>query len=169
MVPPALFSFPRGLQPREAASAANARSLKQALLPRTDVLTPNLDEAAALLGRSVGEVLAAPEQACRDLAPPSDGGPRAVILKGGHTGGFTSEDLVFCEGELTRLSAERVATANDHGTGCVFASALAAELAQGRDLLSAARAAKEFVTRALVGAREWDFAGGSGPLDLASR
>lgn len=138
-------------------------ALRAELLPRTDVLTPNLEEAALLLGRRVGEVLAAPEAACRELAGL---GPRAVLLKGGHAGGFHSEDLLWCDGELVRLPAERVDTSNDHGTGCVLAAALAAHLALGRDLTAAARAAKELVTRGLRGAREWDFGPGSGPLDL---
>jgi hydroxymethylpyrimidine/phosphomethylpyrimidine kinase len=138
-------------------------ALEEVLLPRADVLTPNLDEAAALLGRPVGAVLARPEDACRELAAR---GPRAVILKGGHAGGRTSEDLLFAEGRFTRLSAERVLTRNDHGTGCVFASALAAHLALGADLEAAARGAKEFVTAALQAARNWDFGQGRGPLGL---
>jgi hydroxymethylpyrimidine/phosphomethylpyrimidine kinase len=138
-------------------------ALRAKLLPRADVLTPNLEEAALLLELRVGEVLSAPEAACRALAGL---GPRAVLLKGGHAGGFHSEDLLFCDGELVRLPAERVDTTNDHGTGCVLAAALAAHLAQGRDLVAAARAAKELVTRGLRGAREWDFGPGAGPLDL---
>ena len=139
-------------------------ALRAGLLRRVDVLTPNLDEAAALLGRTVGEVMTAPEAALRDLAAL---GPRAVVLKGGHAGGRNSEDLLWCDDALTRLSTERIMTDNDHGTGCAFSSALAAYLARGEDLLTAARGAKEFVTGALFAARGWDFAGGAGPLHLA--
>lgn len=147
----------------ELLGSGGLEALREALLPRVDVLTPNLDEAAALLGRPFGEVLMRPEAACRELAGL---GPRAVVLKGGHAGGATSEDLVWCDGELRRLSADRVDTPNDHGTGCAFAAALAARLARGEELFEAARGAKGFVTRALVAAREWHIAGGSGPLFL---
>lgn len=139
-------------------------ALEEALLPRADVLTPNLDEAAALLRRAVGDVLARPEDACRELAAR---GPRAVILKGGHAGGRTSEDLLYAEDRFVRLTAERVMTPNDHGTGCVFSSALAAHLALGAELEAAARGAKELVSAALAAARQWDFgAGAAGPMHL---
>jgi hydroxymethylpyrimidine/phosphomethylpyrimidine kinase len=149
---------------RELLGPDGLAALEERLFPRADVLTPNLDEAAALLGRPVGDVLARPEQACRDLVAR---GPRAVVLKGGHAGGRTSEDLLYAGGRFTRLSAERVMTPNDHGTGCAFASALAAHLALGADLERAARGAKEFVTQALEAARDWDFgSGAAGPLHL---
>ena len=149
----------------ELLAAGGLEALRAALLPRVDVLTPNLDEAASLLGRPVGEVLLRPEAACRALAAL---GPRAVLLKGGHAGGATSEDLLFCDDAWLRLAADRVDTPNDHGTGCALASALAARLARGEELRAAARGAKGFVTRALAAAREWNFGEGAGPLFLMS-
>jgi hydroxymethylpyrimidine/phosphomethylpyrimidine kinase len=135
--------------------------LRAELLPLADVLTPNLAEAAALLGLAEGEVLSAPETAVRALR---DLGPRAVVLKGGHAGGAYSEDLYFDGVELARLPARRIPSRNTHGTGCAFSSAVAAYLARGDARLEAARRAKAFVTGAIEGAREWTLGQGTGPL-----
>jgi hydroxymethylpyrimidine/phosphomethylpyrimidine kinase len=136
-------------------------ALRRELLPLAAVLTPNLPEAAQLLGTSAGEVLMAPEAACRAL---TELGPRAVLLKGGHAGGAHSEDLLWVDGALERLPARRIDTENTHGTGCVLSAALAAHLARGSSVPEAARAAKQLVTRALEGARTWHLGAGSGPL-----
>lgn len=136
-------------------------ALRRSLLPLADVLTPNLPEAALLLETDAGEVLAAPEEACRGLA---ELGPRAVLLKGGHAGGADSDDLLWSAGRLTRLAAPRIDTPNTHGTGCVLSSALAALLARGASVEQAARGAKRTVTRALEAARAWRLGSGPGPV-----
>lgn len=103
-------------------------SLKDLSLPLAAIITPNLPEAAALLGRA--EVTRREEMAAvaGDLLAL---GPRAVLLKGGHLTGEGSPDLLFDGGEAIWFEAERVETPNTHGTGCTLSSAIAAGLARG--------------------------------------
>jgi hydroxymethylpyrimidine/phosphomethylpyrimidine kinase len=124
-------------------------TLRETLLPRVDVLTPNLPEAARLLDASFDDVRGDPERACRELGAL---GPRAVLLKGGHADGSESEDVLWDGAGFTRLVAPRLAARDTHGSGCVLSSALAAQLARGADLAAAARAAKAFVTAAIEAA-----------------
>jgi len=120
--------------------------LVEALLPLATVVTPNMPEAEALVGFPVSD-LEAMERAARAIARM---GPRAVVVKGGHLKDEAAD--VFFDGQRVHvLTSPRVATANAHGTGCTFASALAAELAKGSALAVAVRTAKEFVTVALQG------------------
>ena len=146
-----------------ADPSAGLEALRRELLPLTRVLTPNLDEAAQLLGWGRDRSAEAPADTCRALL---DLGPSAVILTGGHSGGERSDDLLFDGAEFTRFSAPRVNTRNSHGTGCAFSAALCAYLARGADLVSAARGAKAFVTGALESARGRELGRGAGPLDL---
>jgi hydroxymethylpyrimidine/phosphomethylpyrimidine kinase len=119
-------------------------ALRARLLPLATVLTPNLPEVEVLLGRRV-TTLDERRQAARDLLAL---GPRAVVVKGGHAGG-DAVDVYWDGATLEELPAQRIATANTHGSGCVFSAAIAAGLAQGLDPLSAVRAAKEFITGAI--------------------
>ena len=137
------------------------RALRERLVPLALVLTPNLPEAAALLGEEEAEVLFDPEGACTRLLRL---GPRSVVLKGGHGGGETSEDL-FCDGTaLLRLSAPRTATRNTHGTGCTFSAAIAACLARGMGVEEAVRRAKGYVTAAIAAADRLGVGHGQGPV-----
>lgn len=136
-------------------------ALRSELVPLASVLTPNLPEAAVLLACSEGEVLVAPEAACRRLLSL---GCRAVLLKGGHAGGGFSEDLYFDGTTFVRLSARRTITDNTHGTGCTLSSAIAAFLASGLNPIEAAQRAKRYVTEALDAGKDWKLGGGHGPL-----
>ncbi|MCA1712909.1 MAG: bifunctional hydroxymethylpyrimidine kinase/phosphomethylpyrimidine kinase [Actinobacteria bacterium] len=140
------------------------RAYVERLLPHATVLTPNLLEAQVLLGRPIG-TLEEQGQAARDLGAL---GPRVVVVKGGHdvagTGG-DAVDVVWDGTSLTELRATRVPTRNNHGTGCTFASYTAAGLALGHDPLTAVRAAKAFVRRAIAGSAAWQLGAGHGPLD----
>ena len=134
-------------------------NLRRLLIPKALVLTPNLPEAAALLGVSV----AAKESEMRDqgellLAL----GAKAVLVKGGHGGGSESVDLLIEGNRVTRLPAERVATRNTHGTGCTLSSAVAAGLAKGLALGDAVRAAKDYVTAAIAAADRLSIGSGQG-------
>ena len=121
-------------------------TLVEELLPLATVVTPNITEAEALAGFPVAD-LEAMEQAARAIARM---GPRAVVVKGGHLPADAVD--VFYDGERChRLSSPRVASTRSHGTGCTFASAIAAELAKGTELRAAVRTAKAFVTVALQG------------------
>jgi hydroxymethylpyrimidine/phosphomethylpyrimidine kinase len=157
------------LDPVMAASsgAALLRSdaldaLKRLLMPRARVVTPNLDEAAALLDAPVArDESAMREQGGRLLAL----GPQAVLIKGGHGSGVESVDLLIERAAVTRLAAERLATHNTHGTGCTFAAAIVAGLAKGEPLADAVRAAKSYVTAALAAADRINVGYGHGPLN----
>ncbi|WP_067495937.1 bifunctional hydroxymethylpyrimidine kinase/phosphomethylpyrimidine kinase [Actinoplanes sp. TFC3] len=124
------------------------------LYPR--VLTPNRQEAGALLGRQVAtaEEMAA---AAGELAAR---GPEAVVV----TGSEQAVDLLHYAGRTTELRGDPVDTLNNHGSGCTFSSAIAARLALGDDLERAVQAAKSYVARALIGGRDWKLGSGPGPL-----
>jgi hydroxymethylpyrimidine kinase/phosphomethylpyrimidine kinase len=121
------------------------------LLPLAAVVTPNLAEAAALTGLEVTD-RDGMERAARALA---DMGPQVVLVKGGHLGGETSPDcLLVAGGSPVWLEGARVAMvgAGAHGSGCVLAAALCAELARGMEPADACVAAKRFVERAIEAA-----------------
>jgi len=119
-------------------------ALRTWLLPLAAVLTPNLPEVEVLLQRRVA-TLADRRQAARDLLAL---GPRAVVVKGGHAEGDAID--VYWDGTTwEEMAATRLATANTHGSGCVFSAAIAAGLARGLDSLAAVREAKEFITGAI--------------------
>jgi hydroxymethylpyrimidine/phosphomethylpyrimidine kinase len=137
------------------------KAYRERLFQHALVITPNLREAAVLLGRAVSTTddMA---RAARDLAAT---GPCIVVVKGGHLDARDAVDVVFADGSVQELRAPRVATTNVHGTGCTFASAVAARLAGGAEPIDAIRWAKQFVTTALRGAASWRLGAGSGPLD----
>lgn len=144
----------------ESAVAA----LRAELLPRATVLTPNLPEAADLLGR--------PEARCREEMHDQARallalGPRAVLLKGGHLAGAQSPDLLVTPEAEHWFEAPRIVTQNTHGTGCTLSSALATQLGRGRPLPEAAAAAKAYLDAALAGAGRLSVGSGQGhgPLD----
>ena len=135
--------------------------LRGVLMPLALVVTPNLPEAAALLDAPVAHTeTAMREQGERLLAL----GARAVLLKGGHADGAESVDLLIEPTAFTRLAADRIATANTHGTGCTLSSAIAAGLAKGLPLAEAVRAAKTYVTEALAAASRIKIGSGHGPV-----
>ena len=133
-------------------------ALRKLLLPLAAVVTPNLPEAEVLLGRRIS-TLPERRQAARDLVAL---GARAAVVKGGHA----EKDVidVYWDGlELVELSAERMETANTHGSGCVFSAAIAAGLAKGKDPLTAVRDAKAFITEAIANSLE--IGHGHGPVN----
>ena len=134
--------------------------LKRALIPRALVITPNLPEAAALLGAPIARnETEMREQGERLLAL----GPKSVLIKGGHGSGPESVDLLIEPSAFARLAADRIATQNTHGTGCTLSSAIAAGLAKGLALSEAVGAAKRYVTDALIAADRLRIGSGHGP------
>lgn len=136
-------------------------ALKRELLPLADILTPNLPEAALLLGESVAEAedaMRAQGERLRAL------GAASVLMKGGHCKTPESVDLLLSREGETRLAFPRIDTANDHGTGCTLAAALAANLARGLPLAEAAREARSFLQSALDAAAGWRLGAGRGPV-----
>ena len=133
-------------------------ALIQRVFPLAAVVTPNLPEAEALLGRPVRD-LAAMREAARALL---DLGSAAVVVKGGHLEGAAVD--VFYDGRnFEELPAQRILTRNTHGTGCTFSAAIAARLALGEELLPAVRGAKAYLTEALR--RSYSVGHGHGPVD----
>lgn len=134
------------------------------LLPQALVATPNLREAAVLTGRDVRQLgdEDAMVEAGRELQAL---GPRYVVVKGGHLGGPLAPDVVLGPTGVDIMAQPRVATRNDHGTGCSLSAAIAASLARGLEPMAAIAGAKRYVHQALVGAADWSLGEGHGPLD----
>lgn len=131
------------------------------LLPLATLITPNLLEAAALLGESVASDQ---EQQRRQARRLLELGPGAVLVKGGHGRGAQAVDwLCSAQGE-ERLTKPRIATVNTHGTGCTLASAIAAGLAKGQVLSEAVRRGKDYLHGALECADQLRVGAGSGPV-----
>jgi hydroxymethylpyrimidine/phosphomethylpyrimidine kinase len=136
-------------------------TLRRVLLPRAAVLTPNIPEAEALLGRAIPDIAAARAAAADLLAL----GPGTVLLKGGHLPGETVVDLLATRDGLREWAAPRIATRHTHGTGCTLATAVACGLAQGMDLADAVARARDYVRAAIAAAP--GFGGGHGPMGHA--
>ena len=141
----------------EAALAA----LRHELLPMASIITPNLPEAAALLDRAVAKNWEEMEQTAAGLQAL---GASRVLLKGGHLPGEASPDLLLSDGVITKLDAGRIATENTHGTGCTLSSAIAALLPQHRDVTTAIREAKAYITGAIAASGQLAVGGGHGPV-----
>jgi hydroxymethylpyrimidine/phosphomethylpyrimidine kinase len=140
----------------ELLDSGGIKYMMAELLKRSSVITPNVPEAEVLTGILIKDV-ANMEDAARKLV---EMGARAVIVKGGHT--ERAVDVVFDGTDMIPLAGEKVADRQLHGTGCTFASALAAQLAAGRSLVEAATLSKAYVTKAI----EKAYAVGKGRLPL---
>ena len=132
------------------------------LFPRAQLITPNLDEAALLLGQ--------PITAVAELAPAAQAligqGARAVLLKGGHLPGDAVLDVLALAGQPPLLMQDaRIATPNLHGAGCTLSSAIAAHLALGLDLAGAVQAGRQYVRQALAAGAAVRTGRGVGPLN----
>ena len=136
-------------------------ALNRRLLSLATVITPNLPEAAALLGEAEATDRATMgAQAERLLAR----GPRTVLVKGGHLPGDESPDVFAYDGTLAWLESGRTATRNTHGTGCTLSSAIAAELGKGLAPLEAVTVAKTYVSAAISRSGELSVGLGHGPV-----
>ena len=121
-------------------------TLRERMLPLARVVTPNLPEAGALIGRTVHSLEDA-RKAARALRC-ADG--QWVVVKGGHLEDAAEAiDIVFDGDEITELRSPRYLTRNTHGTGCTFSAAITAGLAQGHDPLQAIQRAKAYVDQAI--------------------
>jgi len=137
-------------------------ALVRELFPRADLVTPNLDEAALLVGRPLNNEHDMEAAAHELLAM----GARAVLLKGGHLKGEQVSDLLLMpNGALIWMRASRIHSANTHGTGCTLSSAIAAHLALGAGLMEAVQAARAYVRAALEAGAKVRTGSGSGPLN----
>ncbi|MGL4395496.1 MAG: bifunctional hydroxymethylpyrimidine kinase/phosphomethylpyrimidine kinase [Hyphomicrobium sp.] len=138
-------------------------AVRDVLIPRALLITPNLPEAARLLDTGMAETRS---DAVRQSQALLALGCRAVLVKGGHGTGDMAEDILSMTGEDSIvLSRPRIATHNTHGTGCTLSAAIAAGLASGRPLADAVTIAKDYVTMALQSGAHMRFGGGNGPVD----
>ena len=135
-------------------------ALRERLLPLATVVTPNLPEAARLVGFPIAD-RAAMERAGQALV---DLGPEVALVKGGHLGGDDSPDCLVVAGSgPVWLEAARIPGRHTHGTGCVLSAAICAELARGMEPADACVAAKHFTERAIAGGVE--LGRGVGPVN----
>ncbi|MCK6550319.1 bifunctional hydroxymethylpyrimidine kinase/phosphomethylpyrimidine kinase [Myxococcota bacterium] len=136
-------------------------ALVSELVPCAEVLTPNIPEAEALLGRKIGplEDRVAAGHALRAL------GARAVLVKGGHAAGPPTDVFVDARGVVHVFEAARIATTSTHGTGCTYAAAIAALLARGEPVVRAVERAHAYVHGAIAAAPRQPVLGrGHGPV-----
>ena len=134
------------------------------LVPLASVVTPNLREAEVLLGTRI-RTLAEQHAAVEALGAL---GPAVIVVKGGHAVSDDADqavDVIWDGTGTSELRAPRVDTINNHGSGCSFASAIAAGLARGAERADAIEVAKAYVFSAVTGGATWRLGGGHGPLD----
>jgi hydroxymethylpyrimidine/phosphomethylpyrimidine kinase len=134
-------------------------TLREKLVPRATLLTPNVPEAEALTGRTIA--------GDRDMDAVGEAllalGPQAVLLKGGHMDGHTIRDRLITAAGIRIFENPRVETIHTHGTGCTLASSIAAGLAQGLLLEDAVDRAEAYLHEAIRTAP--GFGGGHGPVN----
>jgi hydroxymethylpyrimidine/phosphomethylpyrimidine kinase len=150
-------------------SADAVDAVRTVLLPVTDLITPNVPEAAALLD-------VAPATTVEELAPQATAllalGPGAVLLKGGHLGGAESTDVLATASGVVETRRPRVATSSTHGTGCTLSSALAALAARARlaapdapvDWAPLLETARDYLQAALTAGESLGVGSGHGPV-----
>jgi hydroxymethylpyrimidine/phosphomethylpyrimidine kinase len=140
-------------------------AMKTHMLPRADLLTPNLPEAAGLLGMADAQNLT---QAQAQGAALLDLGPGAVLMKGGHSAGDICTDLLITDENgarrTNRFEAPRVPTRNTHGTGCTYSASIAAFVARGMILPEATQAAHTYLQGAIGAADTLQIGSGHGPV-----
>jgi hydroxymethylpyrimidine/phosphomethylpyrimidine kinase len=137
--------------------AGGIKYLGEELLKRATVVTPNIAEAEVLSGMAIKDP-AGMEAAARKIV---ERGARAVVVKGGHM--EKAIDVLFDGAEVLRFGGDHLKSENTHGSGCTFASAIAAQLACGRPLTEAVLLANAYVTKAIE--KGYAIGKGPGPLD----
>ena len=142
-------------------------ALRERLLPLATVLTPNIPEAAMLLGLSA--TTGGTDTVAQDLAKHGAQllafGPLAVLMKGGHGQGETCVDWLVCNDHHPhRFAAPRRATRNTHGTGCTLSAAIAAGLAHGKSVTEAVRDGHAYLQGAIAVADTLAVGSGHGPV-----
>ncbi len=141
--------------------------IRDVLLPHCTLITPNVQEAQALLGENL------PIETVEDLIEIGQAllayGPQAVLVKGGHTHESMPErspDVLLTKTTTRVFDGPRIKSNNDHGTGCSLASAIAAGIALGETLEQAIETAKTLVATAMESGADWTLGHGRGPLDI---
>ena len=142
------------------SNAVNA--LKNSLLPLATLITPNLPEAAVLLGLKEAISRAEMEAQAKDLL---NQGVESILLKGGHLKGKDSPDLLASDGSLIWFEEKRFETKNTHGTGCTLSSALATLIGKNYSIQDAILESKGYLTNAIKAADRLSVGSGHGPTN----
>jgi len=147
---------------RRLVDAETERAYWEALFPRALIVTPNLDEAAILTGRDLPN-LDSVKEAAQLLC---SSGAQYALVKGGHAPGSEVIDVLYDRNaaRFYELGGRRLPVWNARGTGCTFASAIAAEIAKRQDVPSAVEAAKHYLVGAIQAAANWQLGGGRGTV-----
>ena len=138
------------------------QAVKDNLLPLATIVTPNLPEAAILLGSSIAkseEDMIYQGKALLNL------GSKSILMKGGHSEGITSNDLLVTENNYVWFNEKRINTKNTHGTGCTLSSSIASFLARDYSVEEAVSKAKKFVTNAIRNSKNLSVGKGHGPTN----
>jgi hydroxymethylpyrimidine/phosphomethylpyrimidine kinase len=151
--------FAKGGAPLLAEEAMGC--MRDVLVPLADILTPNLPEAAALLGGP--EARNREDMLCQAKALLRLGAGN-IYLKGGHFTSDESPDLLLTSTSEHWLESKRIYTKNTHGTGCSLSASIAANKAGGVSEIDAAKAAKRYITKAIAGANRLQVGNGHGPI-----
>ncbi|MFT9487997.1 MAG: bifunctional hydroxymethylpyrimidine kinase/phosphomethylpyrimidine kinase [Tepidibacillus sp.] len=134
--------------------------IKKELFSLATVITPNIPEAEVLTKLTIKTV----EDMKKAAEILIELGPQSVLVKGGH---LVEEavDILYDGKHWITFPGKRINTKNTHGTGCTYSSAIAAELAKGKELQKAIKNAKEFIQMAIIGADELNIGSGHGPTN----
>ena len=137
-------------------------SIKAYLMPLAEVVTPNLPETVVLTGQSIRSRQDV-ESAARAIAVH---GSRSILIKGGHGDDNQSSDLLYlaAKDRPVWLTAQRIQTRNNHGTGCTLSSAIAAYLARGHEIEPALQKAKVYMNQAIAAGAAYTIGEGHGPV-----
>ncbi|MDM8544175.1 bifunctional hydroxymethylpyrimidine kinase/phosphomethylpyrimidine kinase [Desulfococcaceae bacterium HSG9] len=135
----------------------SAQALIEKLFPLAQVVTPNIYEAEKLVGSEISNT-SGMQKAAVAIA---ELGASKVVVKGGHLGDGDATDILYDGQDFQQISSPRIKTSNTHGTGCTFSSAIAANLALGKNFFEAVTQAKTYITGAIEHAL--DIGKGHGP------
>ena len=138
------------------------QAVKDNLIPLATIVTPNLPEAAILLGSSIAkseEDMVYQGKALLNL------GSKSILMKGGHSEGITSNDLLVTENNYVWFKEKRINTKNTHGTGCTLSSSIASFLAKDFSVEESVSKAKKFVTNAIRNSEKLSVGKGHGPTN----
>jgi len=137
-------------------------ALKTKLIPLAYIITPNHHEAEVITKKKINNLIDT-EKAAKLIY---NMGAKNVLIKGGHIPHIKDAiDILYDGNEISQISAERIDTKNTHGTGCTYASLIAAEIAKGKSVKSAVHNAKIYLTDAILSAKNLKIGKGHGPLN----
>ncbi|MFV0431868.1 MAG: bifunctional hydroxymethylpyrimidine kinase/phosphomethylpyrimidine kinase [Alphaproteobacteria bacterium] len=132
-------------------------SLKEQLLPLATLVTPNLPEAQILADLE--------DEEDAEILAKNIGKSLNILIKGGHQKGEKSIDYLYlADGHIHSFEQKRINSKNTHGTGCSLSSAIAAQMALGKDIRTAVKEAKQYISHAIQTSQHWQMGKGHGPI-----